>query len=548
MQRHVEVSAKAVERLQSQLGSLRSGCPEDLTTPLGPRTEEVDKDAWRAEIANSLLAVCMPHLDKSKRLNALEIAKLRKLGTSSKWPGYAIPATVADSLEDGVLRYFAARKSVGLDGKAARYANDYVRSQVPTSRIGLLRLIDLEIAAARKFPHGTGLGFPVCSSDFEKFGFTVYKISEEIHNSGYDCGWVKCLPSLLGMRGQQRGPISVVGTPYAKVRVIYAMPRAIMNVEKRIQFPLQGYLKNANEVFAAWQSRSAVAKAITRMFALKPRRILSVDFSSFDVSVPLVVLGEVFKIVKGWFTSDAAPVIDFCQEAFTKGGIICPGLTSKTFREFSGEERSGGVPSGSVLTNLIDSLVNLWVMAYAAALNSSSISFALVQGDDGVYVFRDGVTKEEISNAVSTLGMVISVEKSMECQGAVHFLQDLHEEGHFVDGLNVGQRPFSHIVNNAMNMERNDGKPWTRVDDSVRWLQQWGEGLYHPGFEAASAWLFDRDWMTRDIIDRIRKGDVTWIPESIRRVNRKDSNSFWGLSAQSFLSSPTVQHLLTRRQ
>lgn len=549
--RHIEISADAVARLQGQLGSLRSGCGEDLTTPLLPRTPGVEKDVLRAEAAESLSAACMP-TGCSTTLVGLELDKRKKLGTSSKCPGYCVPATQGDSLEDLIERYFQPRPPIIFDTRAWNLATEYVSSLVPVSRIGRLSLIPLERAAASEFPNAGGLGFPVFSSDFEKYGYEVYKLSEEIHNSSYALDWVPCFPAILGKRGQQRGPEKDVG-PYAKTRVVYAMSRAIMNIEKRLQYPLQGFLRSREE-FSAWVHRDRVALSLTRLFTRRPRSILSVDFSSFDVSVPEVVISEIFRIIEGWFVPESAHVIRFCKEAFTRCGIICPSRDRGACTEYPGDMRSGGVPSGSVLTNLIDSLVNLWVASYAASLAGSSINFALVQGDDGVYVFRGNLPKEEFSKAVATIGMKVSVEKSMESDKCVHFLQDLHEaDSFFSDGLNRGQRPFSHILNNACNHERNDGKPWSRIDEVVRWVQQWNEGRYHPGFQGASHWLYERDWMVRDVVERVHKGDTSWIPGSIQRIMRKDARlrfyyDYIGLSASSFAETPVFQHLLMRRR
>jgi hypothetical protein len=94
-----------------------------------------------------------------------------------------------------------------------------------------------------------------------------------------------------------------------------------MNVEKRLQHPLQGALSHL-ETFSAWKSRAHVARAITRLFACKPRDILSVDFKSFDVTVPVQVLDFVFRIIERVMTSESGPVIAFAKEAFNRTGIL----------------------------------------------------------------------------------------------------------------------------------------------------------------------------------------------------------------------------------
>jgi len=545
--RHLDFPAKARERLSSQLGSLRSGCEEDLTTPLLPRDGR-DRDLCRAEVAQTVWDHCKLGSLACGRLSALEADKRLKHGTFSRRPGYFVPATRGDSLRDLIRKYFTARDPVILHTKSVEYANESVSRLYPVHRIGRLRPIPLDEAAALCFPSNTGLGFPVISSDSGKYLYEVYKISEEIHNSGYDLGWVSECPAILGVRGQPRGPAASVGTPYAKTRVIYAMSRVLMNIEKRIQHPLQGILASS-EVFSAWISRLRVAKTITRLFACKPRGILSVDFKSFDASVPEVVLDFVFEIIEGWMTLEARPILRFAKEAFMRTGILCPATKPSPFEYFPGSARTGGVPSGSVLTNLIDSLVNLWVMHYAASEVGSSVLFAMAQGDDGLYTFQGQPSKADLAGAVSSLGMTISEEKSMMCDDTVHYLQDLHSRQHVLDGLHMGQRPIQHVLNSAMSQERNDGKAWDRDCDVIRWLQQFGEVIYHPSHTLCWDWLYEADWAIKEVIKRLRvDGANERLAQILGCVMRKDSNSFKhkDLTLGSFMNSPIVQYLLRR--
>lgn len=539
--RELDFPADARQRLASQLGSLRSGCSKDLTTPLVPRDGR-SGDIRRAEVADSLSAATQLGALSCSELVALESDKRLKHGTFSRRPGYVVPSTKNDSLRDLIRRYFTARDRVILHTDSVRYANESVSRLYPVSRFGRLSPLPLDEAAAMQFPSNTGLGFPFVSSDSSKYLYHVYKISEEIHNSGYDVRWVSELPAILGVRGQPRGPDTLTGTIYAKTRVIYAMPRALMNVEKQVQYPLQGVLGRL-EVFSAWVSRAAVAKAVTRLFARKSRDILSVDFKSFDASVPEVVLNYIFEIIAGWMTVESGPIVRFIQEAFMRTGILCPD------EYFPGSSRSGGVPSGSVMTNLIDSLVNLWVMHYAASRVGSSVLFSMAQGDDGLYTFQGTPTKHDLSQAVAELGMTISEEKSMMGSEVVHYLQDMHSRAYTVDGVCVGVRPLQHVLNSAMSYERIDGKSWDRDCDTIRWLQQFEEAVHHPSFRLMCDWLYKHDWNCAALIDRLRVDGVTErLDQAVQCVMRKDSNSFKhkGLSGATFAKSPIVQYLLSR--
>jgi len=268
-----------------------------------------------------------------------------------------------------------------------------------------------------------------------------------------------------------------------------------------------------------------------------------VDFKAFDASVPEVVLDYVFDIIAGWMTGESSALVRFSKEAFMRTGILCPD------EYFPGSARTGGVPSGSVMTNLIDSLVNLWVMHYAAHRVGSSVLFAMAQGDDGLYTFQGNPSKSDIAGVVSELGMTISEEKSMMSCDAVHYLQDLHVRDYVIDGLSVGVRPLQHILNSAMSQERIDGKPWDRDCDTVRWLQQWGEAINHPSFHAFCDWLIHYDPVCAEMISRLRDdGASERLGDILRCVMRKDSNSFKhkDLTLGSFCNSPVVSYLVRR--
>jgi hypothetical protein len=192
--------------------------------------------------------------------------------------------------------------------------------------------------------------------------------------------------------------------------------------------------------------------------------------------------------------------------------------------------------------------VNLWVVNYAAHRVGSSVLFQIVQGDDGVYTFQGNPSLLDLAGAVSELGMTISEKKSIMEPGVVHYLQDLHDTTYMVGGLARGVRPLEHVLNSAMSQERNDGKPWDRDCDTVRWLQQFGEAVYHPSSELFYDWLYQADWMCEGMIERLRvDGATERLSQILACVNRKDSNSFWGLTPSSFLNSPVIQYLLRRR-
>lgn len=282
--------------------------------------------------------------------------------------------------------------------------------------------------------------------------------------------------------------------------------RVLGNLEKQIFIPLSAVLKPL-PTFCAWNGQDRVDQVVTHLMRCASGPILSLDFSGFDASVPFEVIGRVFSIIQHWFDESARSHINFVHSAFIRSGLFTP------VRMIQPGERLRGVPSGSVLTNLIDSLVNLWVMAYVAALDGGTVELALVQGDDGVYTFRNIISFQSLSNRLqSELGMTIKMDptKNLVSLKEVMFLQNHHRSDYVVRGMFVGVRPINRATCNMLNHERAPAqkKAWLSEYNTYRWLQQANNCFRHRRFREYCAWLWKNDDYLQTALGKILRHDT----------------------------------------
>jgi hypothetical protein len=529
---------KALQRLQSLLGQLAEPCDADFTTPIVGREYGGDKDAGRAVCVRSLSdAIMLEELPKP--LFVVESNKIPRVGSFSKGPGYAQPNHLGITLRDKVGKYFSDRHFSIRSWKAVNYANEFVSRCYDVRRTGLLSPMPLEDAVFQ-FDR-TGLGFPEFTSD-PAYLELYYRMSAAIRASGYSRDYAMSNPSVLGTRGDSSGP----GLP-AKKRAIFQRSRVDGNLEKQVQAVLFPRLK-VHPYFAAWYGRQYVDIAVTRFMTRGKGAVLSLDFSSFDATVPFEVIDFVFKILAQWFTPESEPLILFLRESFKRSSIFTPeGLESRL--------RTGGIPSGSVLTNLIGSLVNLWVMAYAASATGAMIADAMVQGDDGLYRFHGLKSVEGLAKVLlEDFGMVLSTDpsKSLYSPDVVHYLQMVHSKGYVKEvlvgkeklKLHVGVRSFIHVLNHAMSREHQRVSGWDGEYHSVRWLQQWEDASHHPSFIEGVRWLKDHDPNLEAILLKLLLGDRDFIVAAQAALN--SGSDRWARIPVAALSTSSVLHAVCK--
>jgi len=336
-----------------------------------------------------------------------------------------------------------------------------------------LRPVQLETSYA-DMPTGTNLGLPYASADSE-YRPLVLEMARFIRRTGYAS---QPDPAILYWRGQSKG-LDLA----PKQRTVWGYPHYLTLFELQLQIALLHVLRSKFE-FAAWNPPMYVNQAVTTVMENCTYDILSVDFSRFDASVPEVVIRQIFNVMRGWFVESARPLIDYVEHAFLNIGLLTPeGILT---------DRRGGVPSGSGVTNLVDSLVQLFAFHYIAFRMRNEVEMHLVQGDDGVVCFRNRWRLEDVSDIALELNLKVSSDKGGVSSELVSFLQNVHYKGYSKNGVYPGVRSLGRVIGSAMSYERFRDR-WSGADDSLRWIQQFEAARWHPKFARAIEFLYEHD-------------------------------------------------------
>lgn len=446
-------------RLKESLSRTTRGSEVDYVSPLIP--DRNDPDRGRADRISEIESQLLP--TGYRWLDAAEEEQRDKIGA------YSVMLPFKER-RDQILTYFKqVRPQIEWPAmnKAYRLISGLVDKQS-------LNPISVEQAFA-EMPKNTNLGLPWVTSD-GSLRFEVLESAREIETNRYKIDYN--YPCMLYWRGQPKGLGEI-----PKQRTVWGFPHDITVHELRIQEPLLKVLRNHLQ-FASWIGPDAVNRAVTKIInSTRGKMKLSADFSGYDASVPYELIHLAFNLLRDWF-ANSEDLIDFLENQFLNIGLATP--------EGVWSGRSGGVPSGSGLTNLIDSLIQLLVFSYVSIILGNPIVYHLVQGDDGVIVFRDNWDLEQVSAILQELGLNLSTEKGTVEHERIHFLQNIHSHDYRVHGVCVGVRPLYRILNGMLSYERmhND---WSGYDDSVRWMQQLETGKWHPKFPCMIDFLYRND-------------------------------------------------------
>jgi len=471
------LTVKQLERCQQQMRLVGSGCIQDLYSPLVSKLmvgKEVAPDDARFSCAENLWDWCTLS-QLPAWLRDLESQQRSKHGSYSRRVEYQNSA-----LQRAVVAYFVGHKAP-VDSMIMSKAISKVVSRL--SRDGMARSAYWSLEqAVESFTGRASYGFPFFSSSYSVCHDEAARSSFRVLNGEED---VMRYPFTLGFRGQPVG----TGQP-AKCRPIFQGSRVVANLEKMIQGPLLDYLTPV-PCFAAWRGQAEVDRAITDILDDEDRNgcLLSIDYSAFDSSVPGVLIDAAFAVLRELVDDHSQPfLLERLKVHFKCGGLIAP--------DGYYYNRRDGVPSGSVFTNLLGSIINLLVMEAAAVALHFRVLGCQVQGDDGVFKLSKGREFPhvvEIAEWVQeNLGMTLHPGKQFVGYKEVHFLQNVHRSSFRTRGLCVGVRPLMRVLNGMMSYER--FRPdWTGEMDTIRWVQQLEAAKHHPMFEIAVRWLADKD-------------------------------------------------------
>jgi len=268
------------------------------------------------------------------------------------------------------------------------------------------------------------------------------------------------MPAMWYVRSQSSG-----SDVESKNRDVWGYPKDEVIGGYSVMRPLLDALK-VLPGFSAWRSLDEVDTAVEQILTqAEGRRVISMDFKGYDKTIPGGLMDLVSReLITHWTQSPAHKDVEAVSYIERTIGIVTP------YGVLHG--RDGGMPSGSVFTNLTDSLCNLVIGHYIAYRNNTALERVEVMGDDSVYLFKDDIEPEDVSRAAAEMGMVVSVDKLLVSTDTVHFLQRTHTlQYRMGDGRIRGVRSPYRFLSGATGYE-NLKRGWSKYMDSVRlWSQ-----------------------------------------------------------------------------
>lgn len=463
------------DRLCRSLDRTDRGFDRDLRTPLY-------EGANREEILDLLSGKIGPA--PYEELEGIDQHEREKVGPLSIMLPYA-------ERRESVLKYW--KQDFNPDMSCFEAAVSKVCGLIPA---GSLRL-DSFREAYRMMPKDTSLGLPYLTRD-KQYAASYLARAQEVSSPG------QIYPCVLYWRGQSAGLREV-----PKQRVVWGFDHAETIIGATVLYPVLNVLKRL-QGFSAWVGDVAVDRAMTRIIRkAQGRRIISMDYSGFDSSLARPMLDAVDSILCVWFQDPGPDRIRLLGEVSATIPLVVP------YDVLDG--RNGGMPSGSVLTNLRDTIANLIAGFYAGIRLQSELLDYEVLGDDSVFLFANDMDPEALSRAVSELGLESNPSKQFVSLYSAHFLQRWHSSEHERQHLFVGVRSPYRAMSGMLGYERfrND---WSKWMDSSRWIMQVENVRHDPRFRPFVAFLKYGDKVLLSGIDPVEVFRRAGGSEMIRSV------------------------------
>nr|UUV42356.1 MAG: putative RNA dependent RNA polymerase [Hattula partiti-like virus] len=210
-----------------------------------------------------------------------------------------------------------------------------------------------------------------------------------------------------------------------KTRLVWSYPLDIVLLESKYVQPLLLAMIEqkigTSVAYGAETQRGGMKWLNHQLNKLPDMSYLCLDFSAFDQTIPAWLIRIAFDILEECF--DIHTVEEVNGER--KTDAITISREWKAIRDYfintpirmedgTRFKKTGGVPSGSCFTNLVDSIVNLIVVRYCIkATTNFWPSFLCVLGDDSVTATLGNVNLHNIAEcAKDCFGMIVNVEKS----------------------------------------------------------------------------------------------------------------------------------------
>nr|QNQ74068.1 RdRp [Plasmopara viticola lesion associated Partiti-like 2] len=329
------------------------------------------------------------------------------------------------TLEKNLLLYGEEVPSRCNDGDYLAILKHTIDEIRPTEKI-----VPLTLGASRLHPNTTRVtspGFPWVNQGYATKG--------DVYDDASAVGKIHMAWDMIGRGIAWQLPDSmayhrVVASPQTKtkIRPVWGLPCEVILEESRYFHPLFSELKEiANERDAFYgigmETYLSGHSHLARNFDTSTVKYnMSGDFTNFDARVPAWLIRDVFAHISSWF--------DFSRVQDSEGKVWNV-KTAQTCRRWKSMisyfintkirtptglrfQKSQGVPSGSIWTNLIDTICNAVMTRVALRRLSSLPEKDYYYGDDSSVFLREPIDLDAFADILkTTFGAVLSTEKTM---------------------------------------------------------------------------------------------------------------------------------------
>lgn len=206
-----------------------------------------------------------------------------------------------------------------------------------------------------------------------------------------------------------------------KIRAVYGYPITVTLVEAQFAVPLISGFKRYETPLSYHFDMMRFAGGANRLRQQISgyKHYLCLDFKSFDKTISADMIEMAFRILEqniDWRAYQDHGVPDAFR-LYRVWQTLIDYFINTNVRLCDGKryQKDAGVPSGSFFTQMIDSIVNYFLLTYAyLKLVKRAPKYLCVFGDDSVIADNEFVHLCDIAKVMFDLGMVINLSKSIQ--------------------------------------------------------------------------------------------------------------------------------------
>jgi len=244
-----------------------------------------------------------------------------------------------------------------------------------------------------------------------------------------------------------------------KTRLVWGYPLDMTMIEAKYAVPLIKKFKRIDTPICYGKYRFHLGMQLN--YQLDGRNVVSLDYSKFDSTVPAELILVAFNILWTWFDQISVREIEIIEDYFINTPIVM-----SDGHLYSGKNH--GIPSGSMFTNLVGSIVNFILLtALSERLNFHfTAERGFVLGDDSIFSTNSDVNIYQISQIMKEYGMNINTTKSevRRRDQPYHFLGFYWDKG-------LPRREETLLVSSMTQPEKWRAREKQRENEKIRALK-----------------------------------------------------------------------------